>query len=1844
MVKPWAHFSVAILTSVTAAAAAGAAPPVTLLAPWCAAQAADKASVHGVLSAAVECYRKGDYEQAVSLLEQAKVGQNDLTPTEVNDLNDYLRLNAVALQARKEGAEQVRKAAEAVRAGRQQEAATLLRAATANQYLSAPDKQLATELSAKLRAGQALSPPEPTAAKVQPPLERCAEQAHAALREARALLARGDCPAARAKALAAAHMGYVFIPTEDTPQKVLADIDRAGKPAGPAPVAGAAPAKAPSAHPAEARVLLAASRKALERGDLDEADRLATAAEKAEAAGRGLPGWLRPWSDTPAKVRRDVQAARAARRAATAQNRPAAAVRNSPTAAVKAPAPAVPAGEQPRLAAADPTAAARTLLADGRKALRAGDLDKARAGAEKARALHPELQWWEDNPDKLLTDVRRVQDARAAAAGTKKTTEVVQVSERVVGAEDAKPAADARALLRQARARFNEGKLDEAEKLGQQAGAVPKTRWGLFEDTPEKLRIDVSKLRRKREQEESMQVLAEARKLFARGDLKEARSKAYLAQRLHGPYSFWDLGDRPDKLVQEINAAEARNRRAKLPAVPPLPHSKATDVPAPALAQDHHDAAPTAEGKNDPRAAQAKEWLGEARAQYQKGNFQVAADLEKKVASLNPGWDTLTLGPAPWGAELSVLHRDLEQATQNLHAEASPPGPVVIPPAPASQPPAQVEPQPPAPAEPEPPPPAAPEVTQVAAPAEPGRATVEQDLAKQRARMLLADAHKLQSQGRLSEAREKALEAQKAGAAFGTDEERPETVLLQLLGLCDKRIAALMQHAEDCVQDAAGHPERFRQADEDLQLAKKLSTAFGLDTLRVDNKMAWMQGQRDAMLAQGGAPPSKPEGEAVVKTAGEQPVKAPAQPATPQEQGQELLAKARLELKNGQTNAARRFAVAAFTGPYGIQEDATKVLRSIDAEEHNQAQLAADKSAEAGFAAFDRHDYTHAARIFQAIDVKMLSADRAQRLQEVMSLPEMQPAVLAKNDATAPGAAHAGDTGDKPNFPLDGPEGKAKVTDLPVDKPAAADNMAERVLGMQEIKFQELHAQGRQVQRDAMATFKAGDMDKAIQILMDYEQELEGSNLEPAKVALLKRPIDDRLQKLKTLRVQREFDRDQLAARVGSDRGMTNQVNHEHRKQEQVAEIMKQYHALYKDGKYAEAEMTAQKALELDPDNVAAAAAFEIARTHKRLEDYHGIHNRKEADTLGQLNDAEDPGVFVGGDEPLAVNKKFHERNKKRHSDAFGLWPKPRNATERAIENRLRAPISLNFKNTKLSQVIEDLHDLSGVNVIADKAALDEAGISLDREVDLKVENISLKSALNVLLSQIHLTYVIKDEMLQITTEDNAKGKQVRVVYPVADLVVPVESHTIPHSADIQYINDKLIDTMGAPTAPGGVTPYTGPFSLTSGSTVGQSSAGGQPSTASLPTTPLAAPRAPGQTIEEVLMKLITSTVAPSSWTDVGGPGTIQYFPLGLALVINQTPDIQEQVAELLDALRRLQDLEVSVELRMISVSESFFERIGVDFDINIVNSNHRFDNNLLTGQFQQPGFINKFQPQRFISGLTPAGTLTPDLNIPLTQNSFNLTAPPFGYTGMPGADGGLSLGLAFLSDIQVFMFLEAAQGDRRVNVMQAPKLTMFNGQTATLTVVDQPFFLTNVIPSFTPSGQLYFVPANLPFPVGVSIAIQPVITADRRFVRMNLNPTMANLTDATVPLFPVQVPVPQVFEGGATGPGQFGLFEIFLQQPKFETITISTTVSVPDGGTVLLGGLKTLNEGRSEFGPPILSKIPYINRLFRNVGYGKDVQSLMIMVTPRIIINEEEEIRQTGGPGGVPEEGVAVP
>ena len=152
----------------------------------------------------------------------------------------------------------------------------------------------------------------------------------------------------------------------------------------------------------------------------------------------------------------------------------------------------------------------------------------------------------------------------------------------------------------------------------------------------------------------------------------------------------------------------------------------------------------------------------------------------------------------------------------------------------------------------------------------------------------------------------------------------------------------------------------------------------------------------------------------------------------------------------------------------------------------------------------------------------------------------------------------------------------------------------------------------------------------------------------------------------------------------------------------------------------------------------------------------------------------------------------------------------------------------------------------------------------------------------------------------------------------------------------------------------------------------------------------------------------------------------------------------------------------------------------------------------------------------------------------------------------------------------------------------------------------------------------------------GTSLSVQAVISNDRRFCRLTLVPFFSKIGDVDTFTFNGSVttntgttvqdptdPKKTVTQGGTrTVQGTT------VQLPTFAFTSVITTVSVPDGGTVLLGGIKRLREGRNERGVPMLSKIPYISRLFRNVGIGRDAQSLMMMVTPRIIIQKEEEAK----------------
>jgi hypothetical protein len=76
--------------------------------------------------------------------------------------------------------------------------------------------------------------------------------------------------------------------------------------------------------------------------------------------------------------------------------------------------------------------------------------------------------------------------------------------------------------------------------------------------------------------------------------------------------------------------------------------------------------------------------------------------------------------------------------------------------------------------------------------------------------------------------------------------------------------------------------------------------------------------------------------------------------------------------------------------------------------------------------------------------------------------------------------------------------------------------------------------------------------------------------------------------------------------------------------------------------------------------------------------------------------------------------------------------------------------------------------------------------------------------------------------------------------------------------------------------------------------------------------------------------KLIETTVAPQTWNSAGGAGQIQPDSASFSLIIRQTPQVHQQIATLLADLRREEDVQVTLELKLVRLSEDdWMERLG---------------------------------------------------------------------------------------------------------------------------------------------------------------------------------------------------------------------------------------------------------------------------------------------------------------------------
>ena len=172
------------------------------------------------------------------------------------------------------------------------------------------------------------------------------------------------------------------------------------------------------------------------------------------------------------------------------------------------------------------------------------------------------------------------------------------------------------------------------------------------------------------------------------------------------------------------------------------------------------------------------------------------------------------------------------------------------------------------------------------------------------------------------------------------------------------------------------------------------------------------------------------------------------------------------------------------------------------------------------------------------------------------------------------------------------------------------------------------------------------------------------------------------------------------------------------------------------------------------------------------------------------------------------------------------------------------------FQETALSDVGEAFAAQLGLPVILDNVALDDVGIWTDTPINKTMTSVSLRSALRLTLKDLQLTYVFRDGAVVITTPEEAETRLVTKFYEVDKLARMRAGTYDPLVVQVPYDFDSIID-------------------------------------------------------------IITSSIAPDSWDDVGGPGSIDI--LGTKMVVSQSNEVHQQIGGMLKSLNTAFDASAKV-------------------------------------------------------------------------------------------------------------------------------------------------------------------------------------------------------------------------------------------------------------------------------------------------------------------------------------------
>ncbi len=370
------------------------------------------------------------------------------------------------------------------------------------------------------------------------------------------------------------------------------------------------------------------------------------------------------------------------------------------------------------------------------------------------------------------------------------------------------------------------------------------------------------------------------------------------------------------------------------------------------------------------------------------------------------------------------------------------------------------------------------------------------------------------------------------------------------------------------------------------------------------------------------------------------------------------------------------------------------------------------------------------------------------------------------------------------------------------------------------------------------------------------------------------------------------------------------------------------------------------------------------------------------------------------------------------------------------------------------------------------------------------------------------------------------------------------------------------------------------------------------------------------------LQELLKSTISSDKWE--GSPFTMN-MQAGV-LYVRADVDTQKSVDHLINELRRHVGIQIDVESRFLKVDDGFLEDVGIDLRGLGNQASQGVPGRGLSTR-QNTGF-DDFGAKQLQNPATPGlvGTGTEpgvffndggdgDM-MARVENLYDRTLG--GRNGGLTNSGGLSLQYAFLDDTEVEVVLRAVSKQERSEQIEAPRLLIYNNTRASMHHLRNISYIRDFEVEIAQAAAV----AN---PVigtvhdGVALDVRPVVDSDLKFVTMELRPTVMSL----------QLPIPTFTT--TLGVGQ----PISIQLPEVTLQRVRTTVTVPDGGTMMLGGMRLVERQNMRSTVPLLGNLPGLSWLFSRNGTSVQNRKILILIRAKIILMEEQEPTMIQMPDG---------